>query len=174
MGSPLGWGSAKAACTGIWYTVTLICSIALGYEQGASPDVAGRRPSGGQKGRWQRMLCCSTAAVGSCQVSALCLGPCHAGSDAVGALLSLALQPGGPHCLRVVAYEALLLHPALLRALCASEGVSEEALEQSEVDSADSAAMLEQVGTGRCEALEHAIAKVVLFLGECCLPISKL
>lgn len=71
-----------------------------------------------------------------------------AGSDAVGALLAFALAPSAaaPRCLRSAAYQALLLHPALLGALAAAEGVAEEDLEHSEVDAGDSVAMLEQVG----------------------------
>ncbi|GAB4820968.1 hypothetical protein N2152v2_008014 [Parachlorella kessleri] len=67
------------------------------------------------------------------------------GSDAVGSLLSLALSGAVPHSLAAAAYEALLLHPALLGSLSAAGGVSEEELEQSEIDSSDSVAMLEQV-----------------------------
>lgn len=63
----------------------------------------------------------------------------------MAALLSLALAPAGPHCLRSAAYAALLLHPSLQEALSAAELVSEEELEQSEVESSDSIGLLEQV-----------------------------
>ncbi len=40
----------------------------------------------------------------------------------MGSLLSLALSLAAPRCLRSTAYEALLLHPALLAALSAADG----------------------------------------------------
>ena len=85
-----------------------------------------------------------------------------AGSDAVAALLSLALAPApAPRCLRSAAYQALLAQPSLLGALSAAELVSEEELEQSEVESSDAIAQLEQVEAQR----EGKSKKETTFLG---------